>query len=288
MSLADRFEESLAVDALAVAINETDERQGLWEVVGYFAGSAEAEKARDILDAASAAIASLPQANWVAYSLKGLAPVVAGRFFLYGAHDIEKRRQAGVSLQIDAGTAFGTGHHGTTAGCLFAFDVLLKRAKPKRILDLGCGTGVLGIAAAAALKRTVVATDIDPEAVRVTRLNAARAGVAPLVRSFAAAGLADRRFSETAPYDLIFANILARPLISLAPGLTRALAPGGTLILSGITRDQLRWIEAVYRSLGAIIRERRLLGNWATLVFEIPRKMKSPERFRSGRIRFSA
>ncbi|MFN0190385.1 MAG: 50S ribosomal protein L11 methyltransferase, partial [Aestuariivirga sp.] len=123
---------------------------------------------------------------------------------------------------------------------------------------------------AAAIKRPVLATDIDPEAVRVTRLNAAKAGVGPLLRSFAAPGLSDRRFAEAAPFDLIFANILARPLVQLAGSLSRLVAPVGTLILSGITRDQVRWIEATYRSHGWIATRRSFLGEWATLTMSKP------------------
>jgi ribosomal protein L11 methyltransferase len=280
--LAERIEESLAVDAPAVSVNETDEKKGLWNVVAYFETKTLAAAARDALEL-TARIDPLPVSDWVANSLRGLAPVTAGRFYLYGSHDRAQRRAGGISLEIDAGTAFGTGHHGTTAGCLLAFDAILKRRPPQTVLDLGCGTGVLAIAAAAALKRRVLATDIDPEAIRVTRLNASKAGVAPLLETFAAPGLADRRFSERAPFDLIFANILARPLVQLAGGLSKLLSPLGTLILSGITHDQVRWIEATYRSHRLIAERRAHLGNWATLTMRLPGKEKHPERFRSGR-----
>jgi ribosomal protein L11 methyltransferase len=280
--LAERFEESLAVDAIAVSINETDEQKGLWNVVAYFETKIEAAAARDTLEL-TAEIDPLPESDWVANSLRGLAPVTAGRFHLYGSHDRAKRRAGGISLEIDAGTAFGTGHHGTTAGCLLAFDALLKRKPPGTVLDLGCGTGVLAIAAAAALKRQILATDIDPEAIRVTQSNAAKAGIGPLLQTFAAPGLADRRFAEAAPFDLVFANILARPLVQLAGGLSKLISPQGTLILSGITRNQVRWIEATYRSHGLIAERRTFLGNWATLTMRRPGKEKRPDRFRSGR-----
>ncbi|MFN0192326.1 MAG: 50S ribosomal protein L11 methyltransferase, partial [Aestuariivirga sp.] len=179
----------MADDPLAVSVNETDAQKGLWNVVAYFETETDAGSARDALELKAASIDPLPESDWVANSLSGLAPVMAGRFYLYGSHDRAQRRAGGISLEIDAGTAFGTGHHGTTAGCLLALDRELKRRRPQRVLDLGCGTGVLAIAAAAAIKRPVLATDIDPEAVRVTRLNAAKAGVGPLLRSFAAPGL---------------------------------------------------------------------------------------------------
>jgi ribosomal protein L11 methyltransferase len=229
----------------------------------------------------SGVISTLPDTDWVKHSLEGLAPVVAGRFFLHGSHDRERRRHGGVPFEIDAGTAFGTGHHGTTAGCLLALDAILKRRRPERILDLGCGTGVLAIAAALAAKRKTLASDIDPEAVRVTELNAKLNSVAPLLQSVTAPGLKHTRIAHGAPYDLIFGNILARPLISLAQGLTSILAPGGNLVLSGLTRDQARWVLAAYRNRGLIPTHTLLLSNWATLI--LASKRKRPKHFRAGR-----
>jgi len=282
--LAGRFENDFRIEPLAVTINETDEAQNLWETVAYFATNEDAEEARRLLQLPSGLISELPDKDWVRHSLEGLAPVVAGRFFLHGSHDRERRRQGGVPFEIDAGTAFGTGHHGTTAGCLLALDAILKRRRPKRILDLGCGTGVLAIAAALAAKRKTLATDIDPEAVRVTLLNAALNRVTPLLNGVTAPGLKHTRIAHGAPYDLIFANILARPLISLAHGLKNILTPGGTLILSGLTRDQIRWVSAAYRNRGLIATQTLLLGNWATLVFSNPAKQNRPKSLRFGRL----
>ena len=279
--VANRFENDFRIEPLAVTINETDEAKNLWETVAYFADAAEAREAQELLQLSSGVISNLPDTDWVKHSLEGLAPVVAGRFFLHGSHDRERRRHGGISLEIDAGTAFGTGHHGTTAGCLLALDAVLKRGKPKRILDLGCGTGVLAIAAAQATKRKTLATDIDPEAVRVTQLNAAFNGVGPLINGVTALGLKHRRIANAAPYDLIFANILARPLISLAQGLTSILAPGGNLILSGLTRDQVRWVQASYRNRGLVSVQTLFLGNWATLM--LADKRKRPRHIRSRR-----
>ena len=284
--VADRFENDFRIEPLAVTINETNEAQDLWETVAYFASDADAAEAQRLLHLPKGIISALPDTDWVKHSLEGLAPVVAGRFFLHGSHDRERRRHGGVSLEIDAGTAFGTGHHGTTAGCLLALDAILKRRRPQRILDLGCGTGVLAIAAALAAKRKTLATDIDPEAVRVTKLNAALNGVTPLLNAVTAPGLKDTRIAHGAPYDLIFANILARPLISLAQGLTSILAPGGDLILSGLTRDQVRWVVAAYLNRGLVLSKTLLLGNWATLV--LSSKRKRPKHFRVGRLVFRA
>lgn len=279
---AGRFENDFRIDPLAVTINETDEAKNLWEMVAYFEDESEAREARHLLQLSTSIISALPDTDWVRRSLEGLAPVVAGRFFLHGSHDRERRRFGGIPLEIDAGTAFGTGHHGTTAGCLMALDAILKRQNPRRILDLGCGTGVLAIAAARATKNKALATDIDPEAVRVTQLNAALNGVAPLIAAAPAPGLKHSKIAGAAPYDLIFANILARPLIDLAQGLTSILAPGGNLILSGLTVDQIRWVSAAYRDRGLIHTQTLRRENWATLT--LTSKKKRPYRFRVGRL----
>ncbi len=263
-ALAGRMDGNFAHNPLAITINETDEANGIWETVAYFESAAEAEAAQR---ETGGTISPLPDTDWVRQSLEGLAPVIAGRFYLHGSHDRHRRRYGGVSLEIDAGTAFGTGHHGTTEGCLVALDIILKLRRPSRILDVGCGTGVLAIAASKAARAAAAASDIDPEAVRVTLLNARHNGVAPRLTTFTAPGLKDRRFASRAPYDLIFANILARPLIALARGLSLMLASQGHLVLSGLTQDQARWIGATYRNHGLIPAARINRGNWATLVF---------------------
>jgi ribosomal protein L11 methyltransferase len=286
--LATALEEDLRLDPLAITINETDERQALWEVALYFADEEEAAAARGIAALSGGIIAPMPQQDWVRRSLEGLAPVAAGRFYLHGAHDRPRRRAGGISLEIDAGTAFGTGHHGTTEGCLLALDRILKRRTPAKILDVGCGTGVLAIAAARATGRPALASDIDPEAVRVTLANAALNGVKPRLTSFVAAGLGHPRIAAGGPYDLIFANILARPLVALSTGLARALAPGGELILSGLTAEQMRWIEATYQSRGLSLSGRIMRGNWATLAFTRPQKRKRPGGRTPGRLLYAS
>jgi ribosomal protein L11 methyltransferase len=266
--LADLIDEHIAIDAMAVTVNETDEAQALWNTVAYFEDEASAQHAIRILNISGAEIAPVPDEDWVRRSLEGLAPVVAGRFYLHGSHDRSKRRSGGHSFEIDAGTAFGTGHHGTTAGCMLILDSILKHQKPRRIFDLGCGTGVLAIAAAKACNVKVLATDIDPEAVRVTKLNAALNHLGPNIYALTAAGLHHHAIRKAGPFDLIFANILARPLVSLAQGLTSLLQPGGTIILSGLTRDQLRWVSAAYKTRGLIPTHTIKIENWVALALK--------------------
>ena len=263
--LADTIDAHMNVDAMAVTINETDEVQALWNVVAYFEDEAAAQGASITLSISGGVVAPVPDVDWVRRSLEGLAPVTAGRFFLHGSHDRDRRRSGGHSFEIDAGTAFGTGHHGTTAGCMMILDAILKQRKPQRIFDLGCGTGVLAIAAAKACHVRVLATDIDPEAVRVTKLNAILNNLGPQVRALTAAGLHHHAIREAGPFDLIFANILARPLVQLAQGLCKLVAPGGTIILSGLTGDQLRWVSAAYKNRGLVPTHIVKIENWVAM-----------------------
>ncbi len=263
----DLIENHILLDALAVSINETDEAKGTWETVAWFGSAAEAQQAVTLLALEPFAILQVEDRDWVRDSLIGLSPVSAGRFHLHGSHD-KGQQHSGTILEIDAATAFGTGHHGTTWGCLVALDRIVKARRPRRILDVGTGTGVLGLAAAKFLKRSILATDIDPVAVTVAVENARRNGALPWFRAYAATGLHSRALQSAAPFDLIFANILARPLAQLAPGLARILAKGGNLVLSGLTSDQLRWIKACY--VNQDLRVNRVIqkDDWITLVME--------------------
>jgi ribosomal protein L11 methyltransferase len=267
-ALADTIDEHLQIDAMAVTVNETDEANALWNTVAYFEDETSAHNAGTTLNIDGAIIAAVPDIDWVRRSLEGLAPVAAGRFYLHGSHDRNKRRSGGHSFEIDAGTAFGTGHHGTTAGCMIILDAILKQRQPKRIFDLGCGTGVLAIAAAKACQVRVLATDIDPEAVRVTKLNAALNNLGPHIKALTASGLHHHAIRAAGPFDLIFANILARPLVSLAQGLCKLVEPGGTIILSGLTRDQLRWVSAAYKSRGLVPTHVVKIENWVALAMK--------------------
>ncbi len=214
----------------------------------------------------------LPDQDWIRLSQEGLPPVRAGRFFVYGAHDRGKVPPAVIPIRIEAGMAFGTGHHETTALCLRAMSDLAKKRRYANVLDLGCGTGLLAIGAAKLWRRRVIASDIDPVAVEVTQENAAANGVAPLVLALTADGMTHPGIARHAPYDLIIANILASPLTQLAPSIVRALARGGMLVLSGLLTWQENMVVSFYTPHGLILRARRRDGPWTALVLEKPGK----------------
>jgi ribosomal protein L11 methyltransferase len=214
----------------------------------------------------SVVVEPLPDQDWIRQSQLGLPPVRAGRFFLYGAHDAGRVPAGVIPIRIEAGLAFGTGHHETTTLCLEAITLLGRQHRPQRILDLGCGTGVLAIAASKLWRQRVLASDIDPVAIEVARANARMNNEGPLVRVAIADGLTSPAIRAHAPYDLILANILAGPLQLLAPALSLAVARGGSLVLSGLLRDQEQQVLSPYRAQGLIFRRALRKGPWAALV----------------------
>jgi ribosomal protein L11 methyltransferase len=209
-----------------------------------------------------------PQVNWVARSLEGLKPVTAGRVYVYGTHDSGAAPAGLIPIRIDAAQAFGTGHHETTTGCLEAIDRVLKRRRPRAMLDVGTGTGILAIALAKRTHLPVIASDIDPLAARTAADNARDNGVGPLVRTVTAPGLAHRRITAHAPYDLIVANILAGPLVAIAPSMRRAAAAGAAIILSGLLVSQAARVATAYARQRIVLRRRLIRGDWATLMLE--------------------
>lgn len=253
----------------AVSTSETPDG---WLLELYFEAEPPAAELREIAaghlgaDAAEAlTVEPLPEEDWVALTQRGLHPIRAGRFFVHGSHDRARARTEPWAIEIEAGQAFGTAHHGTTRGCLLMIDRLAKRGRVARTLDLGTGSAVLAIAAAKTLGGKVLATDIDPVAVRVARENCEDNGVKARIRLQVAGGLAHPAIQSAAPFGLVTANILAKPLIQLAPAIRRVVAPGGDLVLSGLLDSQAREVTARYRNHGFILAARLILDGWATL-----------------------
>ncbi|TIT75543.1 MAG: 50S ribosomal protein L11 methyltransferase, partial [Mesorhizobium sp.] len=257
-------------EGLPLAVLEVDESNDIHEISLYADGDVDAIEARinDIL--AGLALSkqvereALPDIDWVARSLEGLKPVRAGRFFVHGAHDRGKRHSSDLAIEIEAGLAFGTGHHGTTAGCLVMLDQVVRRERPRNALDLGTGSAVLAIALAKLAHIPVLATDIDPVAVRVAAANARLNHIKALVETVTAPGFHHPIFARRAPFDLIVANILARPLMRLAPQMARHIKLGGSLVLSGILDRQRDAVISAY--VGQAFRHVRTLHRegWVT------------------------
>ena len=262
-----------AETAAAAFANEDDPaRIKAWTVELYFAKPADGDAIRALVaDTVGPALAEalrferVAEQDWVAASLQGLGAVRAGRFLVHGRHDRARVRPGDVALEIEAALAFGTGHHGTTRGCLLALDRILKRRRPARVLDLGTGTGVLAIAAAKALRRPAAAGDIDPIAVQAAGANARLNGAGPWVRPVVARGTRSPALRRRAPYDLIFANILAKPLRLLAPAVRDVAATPCDLVLSGLLGPDVPGILSSYAAQGFRLRRRTDLDGWATL-----------------------
>ena len=261
--------EDLEPEPTGVGLFELEDGSGLWEVGAYFTESPD-DIALSLLAAAHGAkpftVSELPDTDWVAHVRRELHPVEAGRFFVHGSHDADSLPEGRVGLLIEAAMAFGTGHHGTTKGCLEAVDKLLTDGiRPRNVADIGCGTAVLAIAAAKVLEGDVIASDIDPVAVEVALANARANGVEGRVACVEAAGFEHPELTRMAPYDLVFANILKGPLVDLAPAMAAHVAPGGHVILSGILNDQADEVVAAYARAGMALRDRRVIGDWTTL-----------------------
>ena len=257
----------------AVAAFETEE-DGPWLLEAYFATDPDEAAIRDLLrpvvgaEADKGVFLPMEQKDWVKASLEGLKPVRAGRVLVHGSHDRHQRQINDIAIEIEAGLAFGTGHHGTTKGCLLAFMDELKQRTPRHVLDVGTGTGILAFAAAKILKRSVVAGDIDPEAVRVARENARLNGIGNWLKLYVSPGT--RHFMADRPghFDLVFANILAKPLRMLAPSLARVASTDGTLILSGLLGPDVPGVLSAYAHQGWYLQRRYDLEGWAALVLK--------------------
>ena len=271
-SLADALGEALEnlePAPTGVGVFELDDGKGIWEVCGYFLEKPD-EIALALLSAAYGAnsfvVCEVPDQDWVAKVRRELPPVEAGRFFVYGSHDAEHLPEGRIGLLIEAAMAFGTGHHGTTLGCLMAFDRLLDQGYYfDKVLDLGCGTAVLAMAAASLGSDSVIASDIDPIAVEVAALNVVTNNLAGRVDCVESIGFDAPALATKAPFDLIFANILKGPLIDLAPAIAMHLASGGVAILSGLLLEQADDIIAAYKGQGLKLLVQDDIGEWTAL-----------------------
>jgi ribosomal protein L11 methyltransferase len=271
----------------AVAAFESVEN-GPWLLEAYFSRPPNEAAIRELLrgivgDRADAAVfTAIDARDWVRTSLEGLKPVRAGRFLVHGSHDRGVAKPNDIALEIEAALAFGTGHHGTTLGCLMALAALLKRGRPRHVLDVGTGTGILAIAAARALKMPVIAGDIDPVAVAVAQGNAKLNAAARHVRFYAAPGVRHARANREHRFDLVFANILAKPLKRLAPSIAAVLAANGTLVLSGLLPGDVPGVLSAYAAQGLRLAEERQRDGWATLVLRrggaAPRRRTASQR----------
>ncbi|NOD85459.1 50S ribosomal protein L11 methyltransferase [Ruegeria sp. HKCCD6119] len=262
--------ERLEPEPTGVGVFEVEDGSGLWEVGGYFTEAPD-ETALAVLAAAFEAkpfvVSELPETDWVAHVRRELAPVEAGRFFVYGSHDADKLPEGCIPLLIEAAMAFGTGHHGTTLGCLKAFDRLLDEGfTATKVADIGCGTAVLAMAAARVWDGDIIASDIDEVAVDVAEANLKANGMSGAVRCVEAAGFDHPDLRAHAPYDLIFANILKGPLVALSPEIAANLRPGGYAILSGILNEQADDVVSVYSQNEFNLAHRGEIGEWTTLI----------------------
>ena len=272
-TIAGLIEESVIRPPLAVGLFEAP-GDG-WVIDAYYDDGIEMTEVAEFIDVEPAArgahitIEAVPDENWVAVSQAGLPPVVAGRFIVHGSHDRAIGRQHRNAIEIDAGEAFGTAHHASTLGCLLAIDRLTRQRPFARVLDLGCGSGVLAIAAARVLPAaSITASDFDPEAVRVASENVRKNALAGRIALVAALGLDHPLLRRRAPFDLVIANILAEPLIALAQRLAGAVPPRGVVVLSGILQSQGASVLAAYAAAGfARVRTDRLNG-WVILSLE--------------------
>ncbi|WP_426436184.1 50S ribosomal protein L11 methyltransferase [Bradyrhizobium genosp. P] len=280
VTLADESTGKRVVDALSDAFFDDsaafaafERPDGRWDVTVHFADAPDEALLRDLVQksvgrdvAAAMTFDTLEAKDWVKASLEDLVPVPAGRFIVHGQHDRTRIPPNKIGIEIEAALAFGTGHHGTTRGCLLLLDHVVKAHQPRRVLDLGTGTGVLAIAAARALHRRVLASDIDPPSVRVAEENAGLNRAGHLVDVIKATGFAAPQFAEDGPFDLVLANILANPLRQLAGPMTQHLAASARVILSGLLTHQAPAVIAAYRARGLVPIKHLRIEGWSSLL----------------------
>ena len=261
--------ENMDPEPTGVGVFEMEDGSELWEVGGYFVEEPDEIELMLMAQAFGAQpfiVSELPEIDWVAKVRRDLSPVEAGRFFVYGSHDADKLPEGRVGLLIEASMAFGTGHHGTTLGCLRALDRLDEAGfRGRNVVDIGCGTAVLAMAAARIWPEPVLASDIDAVAVEVATVNIAANDLDGRVRCLEATGFDHPDLQAAAPYDLVFANILMGPLIALAPDMAQVTRAGSHVILSGLLVEQAAQVLAAYEAEGFGLAHREDIGEWATL-----------------------
>ena len=255
------------------AIAASEGAGGRWDITLHFAEAPDRTSVRELVSlavggeiAGDIAFDIVEAKDWVKTTLEQLVPVRAGRFIVHGQHDRAKVPPNKLGVEIEAALAFGTGHHGTTRGCLLLLDRVLKAYRPRRVLDLGTGTGVLAISAAKALRIKVLASDIDPLSVKVARDNARLNGTGELIATIRAAGLSAPQFATNGPFDLVLANILANPLRQMATPMARHLACSALIILSGLLPHQAQSVIAAYRSRGLVLERHIQIEGWSSLL----------------------
>jgi len=271
-AVADIVMETFDPNETAAAAFE-NEAEARWETEVYFADAPDEAGMRTLIrETVSAAAAeglifeTLAEKDWVKASLDGLSIVDAGRFRVHGAHDRNRIAQNAIGIEIEAALAFGTGHHGTTRGCLLMLDYILKRRRPRHVIDIGTGTGVLAIAAARALRAPVASGDIDPVAVEAALSNARLNRASAYVRPVVAKGVSHPSLMMHRHYDLVFANILARPLIRLAPSIAKIASPDADIVLSGLLAHDVPGVVSAYGQQGWHLQKRIDLEGWAALL----------------------
>jgi ribosomal protein L11 methyltransferase len=246
---------------------------GRWDITVHFAEAPDQASIRNLVGIAAGdevaqdiAFDTVEAKDWVKATLEELVPVRAGRFIVHGHHDRSRVPPNKLGIEIEAALAFGTGHHGTTRGCLLLLDSVLKAYRPRRVLDLGTGTGVLAIAAAKALQINVLASDIDPLSVKVAHDNARLNGTGDLVETIRATGFSAPQFAHRGPFDLVLANILANPLRQMATPMAKHLAPSALIVLSGLLPHQARSVIAAYRARGLVLVRQIRIEGWSSLL----------------------
>jgi ribosomal protein L11 methyltransferase len=269
--IVDRLTEIAPEGQAAIAAFEC--AGGRWNVILHFADAPDQLSIREMVGIAAGdevaqdvAFDTVEAKDWVKATLEDLVPVRAGRFIVHGQHDRANVPLNKIGIEIEAALAFGTGHHGTTRGCLLLLDHVLKTWRPRRVLDLGTGTGVLAVAAAKALQIKVLASDIDPLSVRVARENARLNGTGDLVKTICASGFSAPEFARRAPFDLVLANILANPLRKMATQMAQHLAPSALIILSGLLPHQAQSVIVDYRARGLVLQRHIQLEGWSSLL----------------------